>query len=1002
MTGVPGRTSALLVLVAALAFQAPARALGSGAPAILLLTSYHRGFPWTDAETQGALAVLRQRWPEVHPFVENLDRKRFPDAESEARFRRYLREKYQSVPLAGLIVTDDAALAFALKETEGPLANLPLSFAGVNGPVEALSTRPRTTGVVEQVDVAGTFALIRALQPDARTFLVVLDRTETSEAIRPRIAAASAVLGARVQVQVLGGDLSHAELARRAASLDRKTALVLGSFNVDREGRYASYEAVAEEVSAVSGAPVYGFWDFQLGHGIVGGSLLGGAAQGRRAAELLLALLEGRPAPIDRGAAAYLALDHPAASRFGLDPDAAPEGTLVQDRPERVWERHRAWFVSASVAVAVLLAAAAVLLELLRRMRQTKRLLAESEDRYRTILDSVEDAVFLHDAGSFGLQDVNRRACELYGATRDWLRTGGVAAISSGVRPYTLEDAARWLERAKRDGPQRFEWHARRADGTLFWVDVAIRPSTIGGHSVLVVAVRDIEERKAAERALHESERRFRELTDLLPQVIFECDLQGRLTFVNQRAFEVFGVGREALALRPRAVDFLVPEQREQGMQNIGRSLTGMPATGNEYQAVRPDGGTFPVMIYSSPVFLDGRPVGLRGLIVDITERKRAEAEQATLQRRLEEGQRLESLGRLAGGVAHDFNNLLTPILGNAELALTELGPEHPLAADLKGILDAATRAGSLTRQLLAFGRRQVLQHRVLDLNAEVEALYAILRRTIGEDVEVRLALATELWPVRGDPSQVHQVLLNLAMNARAAMPNGGVLTIRTRNVPGPGPERVELLVSDTGVGMPPEVRARLFEPFFTTKPLGKGTGLGLATVLGVVQQHGGEIEVETEVGKGTTFRVVLPRTVEEQQQAAPRAQAVPQPARRGTILVAEDEPGVRRLVETLLTNVGHRVLVAKDGEEALALATAHEGTIDLLLTDVVMPGMNGRELHLALHRQRPGLPVLYMSGYPALPGTLQDILDGQRDDVLHKPFTRAELLARVDKRLGA
>jgi two-component system cell cycle sensor histidine kinase/response regulator CckA len=431
-------------------------------------------------------------------------------------------------------------------------------------------------------------------------------------------------------------------------------------------------------------------------------------------------------------------------------------------------------------------------------------------------------------------------------------------------------------------------------------------------------------------------------------------------------------------------------------------------------------------MTYSAPVVRDGQVVGLRGLVVDVSDRKRAEAEQAALQRQLEEAQRLESIGRLAGGVAHDFNTLLTPILGNAEAALAELGPAHPLAADLRAIVEAAERAGGLTSQLLAIGRRQVLQDRRLDLNAEVGTLHSLLRRTIGADVEVRLSLAPDLWPVRGDPSQIHQVLLNLAVNARDAMPSGGVLTIGTRNLPaadgagaGAGPrDLVELTVADTGVGIGEETRARIFEPFFTTKGPGKGTGLGLSTVLGVVKQHGGEIEVRSAPGAGATFRVLLPRgpeaTAGEASTAPPPAPAVgpgtgPGAAARsedrrrtGTILVVEDESGVRRLVESFLRGAGHTVLVAPDASQALALAGGHAGRIDLLLTDVVMPGMNGRELHQALRAGRPALPVLYMSGYPALPSSLQDLVDGDRDAFIAKPFTRAQLLARVEAMLGA
>ncbi|HET9555056.1 MAG TPA: ATP-binding protein, partial [Anaeromyxobacteraceae bacterium] len=762
------RSRTVIAALALAAVAGSARAAPPPAPpAVLILASYHRGFTWTDQETAGALAALRARWPDLQPYVEHLDRKRFGGAAAEEALRRFLVEKYRGIRIDGLVATDDAAFDFALAARDELFGGAPLAFCGVNGEVGArLAGLARVTGVVEWTDVAGTFALVRALQPDVARILVVLDATETSAGIAPRVAAAARALGPGVEVTIAGAELSHAELEARVAGLDRRTAVVLGSFNVDRLGAYRSYEQVAERVAARSAAPVYGLWGFQLGHGIAGGSLLGGEDQGRRAGELLIRLLDGVTEPVDERSPATLAVDDQAAARWRLDPEGRlPAGTYQAiNRPERVWYRYRAWFLGAALSLAALAAFSGALLELVRRMRRTERELRESQERYRSIVDSVEDAIFIHDAATGAVLDVNRRACELYGATRQELLAAGVGPISEGTPPYTREDAERWMTRCRAEGPQRFEWLARRKDGVTFWVEVAMRQATVAGQARIVVAVRDI------------------------------------------------------------------------------------------------------------------------------AERKRGEAQRIALERRIEEGQRLESIGRLAGGVAHDFNNLLTPILGNAQGALDALGADHAVAEDLRGIVEAAGRAGALTRQLLALSRRQLLQERAVDLNAEVNALHAMLRRVIGEGVQVRLALDPALGRVRGDPSQLQQVLLNLAVNARDAMPGGGLLTIATRNV---GPEEaacragararslVELSVADTGTGMTPEVRARLFEPFFTTKALGKGTGLGLATVLGVVKQHGGEVEVESAPGRGTTFRILLPRD-DAALPLAPPAPAAPPPAAEG------------------------------------------------------------------------------------------------------------------------
>jgi PAS domain S-box-containing protein len=632
----------------------------------------------------------------------------------------------------------------------------------------------------------------------------------------------------------------------------------------------------------------------------------------------------------------------------------------------------------------------------------------------------VDDAIFIHDPATGAVLDCNRRACEMYQLPRETILREGIGHLSAGAPPYALADARRWLQRALESGPQRFEWQARRADGTLFWVEVSLRATAIGGQARVSATTRDLTGVREAARALQRSERRFRELADLLPQVIFEADTGGRLTFVNRRAFQLFGYDPVDLARGVDLRQFVVPHQRELVSENVARAMAGGPSAGNEYQALRRDGTTFPALIYSSPALVDGRPVGLRGLIIDVSDRKRTEEERAAMQRRIEEGQRLESIGRLAGGVAHDFNNLLTPILGHAQQVLDRLGPDHPEAEAVRALVATAEQAGQLTRQLLAFSKRQVLQDRELDLNEEVGALHAMLRRVIGEDVVVRLDLAANLGAIRGDSGQLQQVLIDLVANARDAMPGGGVLTIATRGVPaaeapptlgGAVRDLVELSVTDTGVGLTEEVRARVFEPFFTARGPGRGAGLGLGTALGVVQQHGGDIEVRSAPGRGTTFRLLFPRAAPARPARVSELALTPAPAplapppaldvRGRTVLVAEDEPAVRRLVEGYLRSAGFEVLSAATGREALDLAARHGGAIDLLLTDVVMPGMNGRELQRALAQRHPGVKVVYMSGYPALPGgpgALEDLVD----ELLEKPFTRGALLEKLSGALRA
>jgi two-component system, cell cycle sensor histidine kinase and response regulator CckA len=380
--------------------------------------------------------------------------------------------------------------------------------------------------------------------------------------------------------------------------------------------------------------------------------------------------------------------------------------------------------------------------------------------------------------------------------------------------------------------------------------------------------------------------------------------------------------------------------------------------------------------------------------------------ERQRLAQQLQESQRLEAVGRLAGGVAHDFNNVLTAILGSTELLLLSRPPDAPKQEELEIIRDAGLRAKELIRQLLAFSARQVLTPTVLDLNHLVKNVHKMLRRLIGEDIELVTELVPDPGAVRADAGQMEQVLVNLVVNARDAMPKGGRLTIATANVDIADPNRsdhrqvplghyVTLRVTDTGIGMDRETQAHAFEPFFTTKPRGQGTGLGLAPVYGIVRQSGGHITLDSAPGAGTTFQVYLPRVAEAfTPVSAPAAVAAPA-AGTGTVLLAEDEHLVRLLARKTLEQAGYRVLVAAGAPEALEIAQSHDGPIDLLLTDVVMPEMSGRDLTHRLTQQRPGVRVLYMSGYSDEAVARHGVLD-DGTAFIQKPFTPGELASKV------
>jgi PAS domain S-box-containing protein len=507
-------------------------------------------------------------------------------------------------------------------------------------------------------------------------------------------------------------------------------------------------------------------------------------------------------------------------------------------------------------------------------------------------------------------------------------------------------------------------------------------------------------ERKRSEDALRSSEAHLRLLIEQLPAVL--CTVDGNMRFTSS-----VGSGLARLGLRPNQVVgmslYEYFQTRDESLPPIAahrRAMAGESVTFHMEVA----GGSY--TCHAEPLRdVNNRPVGAICMMLDVTDRKQLEAQ-------LRQAQKMEAIGRLAGGIAHDFNNLLMVILGYCDLLLEGLGNRDPLFQSAEQIRTAADRASALTRQLLAFSRKQVLAPTVLNLHVVILEMQGMLRRVVGEDVDIVTASQPELWNVRADRNQIEQVIMNLAVNARDAMPRGGTLTIETSNLifeETYSTERgsisrgsyVMLVVTDSGVGIAPEIQGRIFEPFFTTKEQGRGTGLGLATVYGIVQQSGGNIWVYSEPGRGSSFKIYLPRIEEscvianQPESENGSSQGVLMGAHSGTILVVEDESGVRELTRSTLRNHGYLVLAAASVAEALDVSKRYLGPIHLVLTDVVMPGGGGRELAEKLAVGRPDTRILYMSGYAD-----QSVLDHGLLDAsaafLQKPFTASTLMSKV------
>jgi len=590
----------------------------------------------------------------------------------------------------------------------------------------------------------------------------------------------------------------------------------------------------------------------------------------------------------------------------------------------------------------------------------------------------------LADLNSAAQAILGRRATELAGTPLDHALPGWtLSRLTTGGEDLTLT--------TPNAGVRTFEPRA-----------VAIQGGA-GGPTGYVVLLHDVTERRAAAATIRESEQRYRQLVENAHDLIFTCGLLGHLRSINRAGLAATGYAREEIVGRA-LTDLVTPETRARFGEMLLAARDGAALAPVEIALIAKNGRRVPLEVASWIQGADGPDPTIQAIGRDLTTRERYEDQ-------LRQSQKMEAVGKLAAGIAHDFNNLLTAILGFADIAERPLPADSPSRPPLAQIRRSGHQAAALTRQLLAFARRQILQPVVLDLNAAITDLGTMLARLLGEDVTISYALAHDVRRVRVDLAQIQQVIVNLAVNARDAMPRGGELRIETSNVAlGATPQPattlpagtyVALAVSDVGEGIPDEVLGHIFEPFYTTKAMGQGTGLGLATVHGIIKQSGGDILVRTAPGLGTTFTIYLPATdaplpVDDSVVLADARTAVP-----GTVLLIEDDDAVREFAREVLRSRGWRVVEAAGPTEALALCTNDDEPFDVVVTDVVMPGLSGGELADRLEQLRPGIPVLFISGYADVDVIGRGQLRAGRQ-LLSKPFTGAELAYRVQELFAA
>jgi len=978
---------------------------------VLLLTSYHQGDRWNDSMVQGVRETLGSL-ESVNLAIENLDLRRYTDPENAQAIKEYLRAKYQGKPQDLVLASDDPALNFLLAVREDLFPTAPVVFCGINNfNPKLIQGQSNITGVNETLSLEATLELAMKLFPQTTRIMAVVSDTEISGRINlEHFRTVAAQMKERVQF----GELLNMTDKDAPDILSRlpENSLVLRLINLlNSEGGYLSIQDSIRILSTHAPVPVFTAWSFDLGEGALGGYVASSQEQGRTAGNLAIRILGGQGAdqiPVVMDSPNVPMFDFKVMERFGLKESSLPQGSVVLNHQVSVWEQYWGWLLGFVVIAVLQTFLIVTLLNSGKKLRAANASLQDSEHFTRSLLEAIPVPVFYkgRDGRSQGF---NQAFLHFYGKNKDELIGKSVFDITplDIAKVYHAKD----MELFEKPGIQVFPYEVKTSQGDLRDV-IFHRASLIDEHGVvtgLIGAILDVTELKRMEK-------RNQVLADIIrhsQDFIGVADMKQMAFFVNPAGQALVGLDGDEAVAKTTIEEYFLTEDLPFVQNTILPAVMKEGRWAGEFRFRHfKTGKPVPVLyeLFLTEYPETGAAINFATITRDITELRQAEEEKEKLQAQLSQAQKMESVGCLAGGVAHDFNNMLGVIIGLTDILLMNMASNNPFHAHLTEIRKAGERSADLTRQLLTFARKQTVAPKMLDFNDTIENMLKLLRRLIGEDIDLLWKPGDGLWPVKMDPTQIDQILANLCVNARDAIGGVGKVTIETDNVsfdeeyctqhmdfvPG---DYVLLAVSDNGYGMDTKTISHLFEPFFTTKELGKGTGLGLATVYGAVKQNNGFINVYSEPGQGTTFKIYLPRHAAK--AAVETKEPKPQDMERcsETILLVEDEPAILRMTTMMLELPGYTVLAASTPGEALRLAQEHPGCIDLVLTDVVMPEMNGRDLIKNLLSIYPDMRRLFMSGYTADIIAHHGVLD-EGVQFIQKPFSMEDLAAKVREAL--
>ena len=939
--------------------------------------------------------------PSSHVVIyrENLDLARFEGTGYRTDLEGWLHKKYQDRKMDAIVASGETAIDFIMKIHQTVWPRTPVIAVGTAGMETALlAGQTNVTGVSFEIDVTGTLkAAMRLCTNTRRIAFVSSAENDLLELHKQDLEKVEDFCTNRFELIKLIG-LTMAETKQRLANLSPDTIVFYDDVWMDASGQIFATRDALEELSSVSRAPIFSYSESYIGYGMVGGSCIGGRRLAAEVAGQIANVLRAGNAssvPVIRSASSQLVFDAREFQKYGLNESLLPPGSRVRFHTPTLWEAYHQLVIVIVAALAIQTGLIAALLLERRRKRQAELELFNSQQMLQTVLDTIPQRVFWKDRNSVFL-GCNKPLVADCGFT-DARTLVGKTDYDTVAAPQADRFRADDRQVMETNQPKlNYEEPQTKLDGSVGW----LRTNKVPLHDKdgRVIGVLGTYEDVTELKRMDEKVRQLSRAVEQSPVSIVITNKDGNIEYINRKFTEVTGYSfSEALGKNSRALELV--ELPEEVFQQMWECLRNSQEWRGEFHSRKKNGELFWEFCVISPIFnAAGDITHYLAVKEDITERKQ-------LEEQLRQSQKMEAFGQLAGGVAHDFNNLLTIIQGNVTLLQDSASPDQ--AGGLVEIAKAAERAANLTRQLLTFSRRQVFQPKPLDLNEVVANTSKMLQRIIGEHIGLETHFAPGGAPIQADRTMMEQILINLAVNSRDAMAKGGRLVIQTATValseadaeanPKARPGSfIRLTVSDTGSGMAPETMKHIFEPFFTTKEVGKGTGLGLATVFGIVAQHYGWIEVESQLNSGTTFRIHLPRLAESEKSQTEFTHAPEVRGGKETILLVEDEEPVRSLARAVLEQKGYHIIEAASGQSALELWQQHRNTIDLLLTDMVMPGgVSGQELAAQLRAEKPGLKIIYSSGYTdEMLGENSPLRDNP--NFMEKPFSPHKLLQHV------